>query len=78
MTDPTAARGNWLDWLRKDRAQRASQDATRASLLRLAKACLDAHVAAAAADMVPRDPEGGSKPLAAAVACYETIVKRRV
>jgi hypothetical protein len=79
MMDPAyqASREKWWNWLRQDIQQRASRDATRASLLKLAKACLDAHVVATAADVVPRDSEGGSQPLAVMLACLQTAKRGR-
>jgi hypothetical protein len=71
-----ASRESWWEWLREDMAARASRDATRASLVKLARACLDAHIAAIAADVVPRDSEGGSQPLAAMISCLQTIRNR--
>jgi hypothetical protein len=54
--------------------QRAAQ---RSSLIKLASSALDLHVSALARDVCPRDDEGGSQPLAAALTALKTAATNR-
>jgi hypothetical protein len=78
--NPASYSRNWKDQILA-KAEAGEFDpqrkAERSSLLKLASTALDLHVSAVARGVCPRDDDGGSQPLAAALAALKTAATNR-
>jgi hypothetical protein len=76
MTTPyddwKAAVSEVADRYAERRSARQQGSARRSSLIKLAASAFDLHIAAVARGVAPRDDDGGSQPLAAALAALAT------
>jgi hypothetical protein len=57
------------------RAQSEQHSAQRSSLIKLARSALDLHLVSSAKGVCPRDDDGASQPLAAALAALKTAAR---